>query len=540
MAGIVVKKLNENLAKNAVGQYLQEGLKQQRNLKFNMIKNNVQEAQQPLIQVKEFNLKPQKAVNQYLENARKEQRKYIQKIKNLEKIFYPNVVTDFKPSDLSALPNNYFMPNNLNKDFLEYVAENILTDTPNKSNEKIKFSTENTKQNKEDFNLLTKNIKNKILIANIILILTFGTLVHLDTNYSDINITDDEELIKNLLLPKKSQPEIIVNEENINSLKDKFYEVIEKIKSFNISLYNSLKNNFNRIISLPEISYNYIKSILENINKIRDINLYKKALNNFNLLCINIIIVSSETTKNLISSFKNIITNYISLTSSKIGNIAKNNFNIFLRLFSLPNINKQELLNSFINYIKSLRPQIIIIKLKELAKLIKENHFKNLKVKQTVMYHPNNIEDTIEEEYPEYQRSITQYIKLNKEAENSSVELNKNLKEKESQAKDGFYNYVSSLFSKNEIKNDKETKKAVYDYLKDYFNTEDFLFDQIKKTEKLKTNSKIKNLVNDLSNEKNPNKILPDILKENDKKLFENKQIFDDLLYLNTQLSKKI
>ena len=40
MAGIIVKKLNENLAKNAVGQYLQEGLKQQRNLKFNMTKNN--------------------------------------------------------------------------------------------------------------------------------------------------------------------------------------------------------------------------------------------------------------------------------------------------------------------------------------------------------------------------------------------------------------------------------------------------------------------------------------------------------------------
>jgi hypothetical protein len=535
MATLMTKKMQPNVAKNLI----QRGLFQQprRNLGIKVGKNEINEEIQ---EIKKFDLQPQTKVNQYLENARKEQREFIKKIKD-EKKFYPQIFTDFKINDLTSLAKYYFMPNNVDKAFLEYTAEKILKDK--QPNEK----GENVKQNKEDFNILTKNITNKILIANIILILSIGTLIYLDINNNDIQPYDDFNPFK-LPIKKEETEEIITEEKSlINRLIDKFYEIINKIRNIKTGLYNSLKNNFKILISLPNISYNYILFIFESINKIRDINLYYKTLNNFNILCKNIIIGTSEETKKLIGSFKTIIGNYVRLSSNKLGNIAINNFNIFLRLLNLPNVNKEELIGLFNNYIKSLRPELIIINLKELAKLIKENHFENVRRLQQ-RENPNLVLINMDQ-IAEFQKDSMEYAMQNKNSDNITIATNNKLLEKERDAKEGIYDYINSYFSKNKIVNERETKKSTFEYLQDLlkqeeFNKEELIYDQIKKAEKLITNPKLKNLINDSHNvriakyEKEvPNdKELPDTLRNQNKKLFENKEIFDDLKFFMNQL----
>jgi hypothetical protein len=535
MATLITKKMQPNIAKNLI----QRGLFQQprRNLGIKVGKNEINEEIQ---EIKKFNLQPQTKVNQYLENARKEQREYIKKIKD-EKKNYPLVITDFKVNDLTTLAKYYFMPNNVDKAFLEYTAEKILKDK--QPNEK----GENVKQNKEDFNILTKNINNKILIANILLILSIGTLIYLDINNNDIQPYDDFNPFK-LPIKKEETEEIIIEEKNlINRLIDTFYAIINKIRNIKTGLYNSLKTNFNILLSLPNISYNYILIIFESINKIRDINLYYKTLNNFNILCKNIIIGTSEETKKLIGSFKTIIGNYVRLSSNKLGNIAINNFNIFMRLLNLPNVNKEELIGLFNNYINSLRPELIIINLKELAKLIKENHFENVRRLQQ-RENPNLVLINMDQ-IAEFQKDSMEYAMQNKNSENITIATNNKLLEKEKVAKEGIYDYINSYFSKNKIVNEKETKKSTFEYLQELlkqeeFNKEELIYDQIKKAEKLITNPKLKNLINDSQKlriakyEKEvPNdKELPDILRNENKKLFENKQIFDDLNFFVNQL----
>ena len=340
------------------------------------------------------------------------------------------------------------------------------------------------------FKLLTDNITNKVLIGKLLLIFSLASGVYMNVKNKPIIEEEKQE---------EEEKEIIIEENNkiIDIIKNIFNNLIEKIK--NLELYKIISENFNKFIKLPNINYNYLQNILENINKIKDEKIYYQTLIDLNNMFSNIIIKKSNETKELIYSFKNKIDNYILHVSTEMKNKAINNFNIFLKLFELPNINRFNLLQIFKNYLSILDIKLIRYNVKQLInQIIKENNKKDIYIKNKKdKFETDNIS---EKELKQIDENLEK-IRINKQFNYTNDDIDDNddnFNKIQAIEKENFYDYLNYYLKKNVIAKKQETIDYIYNYFKDYFtdnnyskfndyfNKEDFLQEQIKKTENVK------------------------------------------------------
>lgn len=272
------------------------------------------------------------------------------------------------------------------------------------------------------FRRLTNKIYSAILISNIIVIFSFvGALEYMSKPIEKVAI-DKNTLDMDIIQSSEIKESSIKENMEVKNLIDKFNLIIENIKNISVGLYNSLKDNFNRVMNISNINYEYFNSILDNISEIKNVNLYEKILNEFNILCNNIVIISSEETYKIISNFKLIVEKYASLTSTTLGNIAKDNFEKFLKLMELPNINLQKLLASNNIYYKNLYLELLSFKGNQLL----EN---------------KDISENDKKQFNENLQNIT------KQAENSSEIMNNELEKKIKITSDNNEGFIKKLLS---------------------------------------------------------------------------------------------
>lgn len=427
-----------------------------------------------------------------------------------------------------AQPNKRQFSTVANTFFNENPKVEALKAEPPKNEEPIKEKVEFEKEpsikkfNNENLNdlfkLLTDNITSKVLIAKILLIFSLASGVYM--KIKDKPIVEEEK-----------KEEIVVKENNkiIEAIINFFYNLIEKIK--NLELYKTISENFNKFIKLPNINYDYVKIILENINKITDEKIYYQALTDLNYMFSNMITKSSDETKELIFSFKNKIDNYVLHVSTEMKNKAINNFNIFLKLFELPNINRFNLLQMFSNYLPTLDIKLIRYNVKQLInETVKEQKEKNKKnlhnKKQEDKFETDNIS---EKELQQIEENLEK-IKKNKQFDNYTDD--DDFIKIQAVAEENFYDYLNNYFKKNVMAKKKETVDYVYNYFKNYFGNNNNLInninvdreimmeDQILKAEKVKL----------------PKHMIKKLSKSVDIPLNINKEILNDLVYFNKKL----
>lgn len=316
---------------------------------------------------------------------------------------------------------------------------------------------------KKYYKELNNKITNKILITNILTILSFSSLVYLG-----ISSEKKYPSIKNTPQSEKKIAEI-------SFIRKLFNSIIEKIMSINIVLYNSLKVTFNILIKIPNISFQFIKLILVGISKIADINLYIKALNNFNIMCNNIIVTTSEGTKRVINNITTTINNFARLVTNTTGDIAIYNLNIFLRLLRLPTVNKQELLTKMKLYVDYLGLEIIIMKSKQLMgyKEIKEIPKSQLDifqenisklVKDSGEYFTENFNSTLKKLEETANKNYDSFINKISSLKNPvSQKLINKFNESSSEMKDYLYVEINNIMDK--YKNNDDTIIKEYQYL---------------------------------------------------------------------------
>jgi len=316
---------------------------------------------------------------------------------------------------------------------------------------------------KKYYKELNDKITNKILITNILTILSFSSLVYLGIS--------SEKKYPSIKSTPQSEKKIA----EISFIRKLFNSIIEKIMSINIVLYNSLKMTFNILIKIPNISFQFIKLILVGISKIADINLYVKALNNFNIMCNNIIVTTSEGTKRVINNITTIINNFARLVTNTTGDIAIYNLNIFLRLLRLPTVNKQELLTKMKNYVYNLGLEIIIMKSKQLMgyKEIKEISKSQLDifqenisklVKDSGEYFTENFNSTLKKLEETANKNYDSFINKISSLKNPvSQKLINKFNESSSEIKDYLYVEINNIMDK--YKNNDDTIIKEYQYL---------------------------------------------------------------------------
>lgn len=315
---------------------------------------------------------------------------------------------------------------------------------------------------KSYYKRLTEKISNKTLLTNILTLLSFSALVYLDIN--------SEKKIKSI---KSSIKEDVITEtKTIEKIKNLFFSIIERIKDFSIFLYNSLKETFNIFIKIPKISYKYITYILEQLDKIYNVSELANNLYNFNILCKNIIIITSKQTIKLIASFSTVVYKFARLAGGKIGEIAINNLIMFKNLFALPNVNKEELFATFNNFIKYLGLEIILIKARQLVGLkdvpknemnIFENNFKKL-YEDFKDYFTENINNKLikqeKKANEEYDGFINKILSLNNPIAKKLVEKIKNSSD---ETKNYLYFQINKLYEKyKNVKDDAIIKEYQY------------------------------------------------------------------------------
>ena len=406
---------------------------------------------------------------------------------------------------------------------------------PEPIKEKIEFekqpSIKNFKnENLNDlFKLLTDNITSKVLIAKILLIFSLASGVYM--KIKDKPIVEEEKKEEIVVKENSKIIEIIINF---------FYNLIEKIK--NLELYKTISENFNKFIKLPNINYDYVKIILENINKITDEKIYYQALTDLNYMFSNMITKSSDETKELIYSFKNKIDNYVLHVSTEMKNKAINNFNIFLKLFELPNINRFNLLQMFTNYLPTLDIKLIRYNVKQMInETVKEQKEKNKnlyikKKEEEEKYETDNIS---EKELQQIEENLEK-IKKNKQFDNYTDD--DDFIKIKAVAEENFYDYLNNYFKKNIIPKKKETVDYVYNYFKNYFGINNNINTNINKN---------KNLINNLNVDREiiledqilkaekvklPKHMIKKLSKSLDIPLNINKEILNDLVYFNKKL----
>ena len=270
----------------------------------------------------------------------------------------------------------------------------------------------------------------------------------------------------------KSTPQSEKKIAEISFIRKLFNSIIEKIMSINIVLYNSLKMTFNILIKIPNISFQFLKLILVGISKIADINLYVKALNNFNIMCNNIIVTTSEGTKIVINNITTTINNFARLVTNTTGDIAIYNLNIFLRLLRLPTVNKQELLTKMKNYVYNLGLEIIIMKSKQLMgfKEIPKSQLDifqdniNKLVKDSGEYFTENFNSTLKKLEETANKNYDSFINKISSLKNSvSQKLINKFNESSSEIKDYLYVEINNIMDK--YKNNDDTIIKEYQYL---------------------------------------------------------------------------
>lgn len=232
---------------------------------------------------------------------------------------------------------------------------------------------------------------------------------------------------------------------------------------------------FNILIKIPNISFQFIKLILIGISKIADINLYVKALNNFNIMCNNIIVTTSEGTKRVINNITTTINNFARLVTNTTGDIAIYNLNIFLRLLRLPTVNKQELLTKMKNYVYNLGLEIIIMKSKQLMgyKEIKEISKSQLDIfqeniskllKDSEEYFTENFNSTLKKLEETANKNYDSFINKISSLKNPvSQKLINKFNESSSEIKDYLYVEINNIMDK--YKNNDDTIIKEYQYL---------------------------------------------------------------------------
>jgi hypothetical protein len=315
---------------------------------------------------------------------------------------------------------------------------------------------------KSYYKRLTEKISNKTLLTNILTLLSFSALVYFDIN--------SEKKIKSIKSPIKSS--LKTETKTIEKIKNLFFSIIERIKDFSIFLYNSLKETFNIFIKIPKISYKYITYILEQLDKIYNVSELANNLYNFNILCKNIIIITSKQTIKLIAGFSTVVYKFARLAGGKIGEIAINNLIMFKNLFALPNVNKEELFATFNNFIKYLGLEIILIKARQLVGLkdvpknemsIFENNFKKL-YEDFKDYFTENINNKLTKQEKkaneEYDGFINKILSLNNPIAKKLVEK---IKTSSDETKNYLYFQINKLYEKyKNVKDDAIIKEYQY------------------------------------------------------------------------------
>jgi hypothetical protein len=317
----------------------------------------------------------------------------------------------------------------------------------------------------EDLKLkLLNKIDNDTLIASLFSIITIGiTLYNIKNNILEKyqTIVDDNdnnnETIINYLEDKDL--EIIPEKQGIIAdIMDKFNFILEKIKNINSYFYNSLKDNFNRLVKIPDINFDYINAILDNINKNKNIEDIKESLNDFNIFCKNNIILASKESVRIINEFGTIIDKYVSLVSPELGNVAKNNYNKFLKLIKEPNVNLENLYISFMKYAIYLPYEVISSKGKELVTTMTDK-----KEKMQLNENLDNISKEAISNNSEEMRKKLDEIEKNQE------KLNNNLVKRLIKLKDKSPEIMDVIEQYNNEKNLK-TKIFLYHYLNNILN----------------------------------------------------------------------
>jgi hypothetical protein len=419
MAGIITREA----IKRAFSRNMGRAYVPRRNISFNPTHVKANEPQ--ITNIK-------KLQSEFVQTLNEQPKKFNGQYNNNQLVLYNKTKVDLFMQNIRLLLNNLKTSFKSTAEFYKYIensakefinklkTKNILIETKTNNILKSKIQREAdllndiNKNAEEYFNKLTNKLTNLVVITNVMVILTLAlTIDYMTKPIENIGI-NKEKIDLDILIPVEPLVTSPKKQELIKTITDTFNIIIEKIKNTSKDLYNSLKDNFNRIVKLSNVNYDYIKSILENIGNIQDINKYKEALNNFNIYCTNLIILSSEETKKIINNSKLIIDEYASFASTKLGNLAKDNYDKFLTLIKLPNVNFEKTFASMINYLKNLHLELLLVKGKEYINLMPQNN----ETKQLT----ENIENTTKN------ADTTSEI-MNKELENKIKQQKKNEEE---------------------------------------------------------------------------------------------------------------